>query len=148
MKVCIYALREMGTSEIRYVGQTEHPKERKWQHWYSGSIDSARKVENWIGQVKDRGGHIEMIGLQECEAHQASYWECYWIGFYSGFGAQLLNKGLPIGEYSRGIARNKQSAQDVDFWAAIQILPDNPMTPEEREEWRLDVVFTKDDYYD
>lgn len=95
-QVYIYALREKDTDEVRYVGQTRNLSSRLTSHLATGKIASVNRKDDWIGKTKARGGHIEMIVLEQCDPGYAVQRESYWLGYYMGAGHRLLNSDRPI----------------------------------------------------
>lgn len=55
LPVYIYVLREKGSPDVRYVGQTENPKRRRWEHLRGRKTSISR----WRADVYARGGEVE-----------------------------------------------------------------------------------------
>lgn len=63
----IYALRERGNDEIRYVGASVNPVVRLRSHLSNGS-SAAKAVSAWAKEVKKRRSEVELICLEEIPA--------------------------------------------------------------------------------
>lgn len=98
--VYIYALREDGSDDIRYVGQTVNPQERLQGHredFVKRSNDSNPK-RKWVTEVSKSGKAIVMDILEESNSDAASAREQHWIEHFSGLGCCLTNSiSAPVG---------------------------------------------------
>lgn len=64
----IYGLREVGSGEIRYVGRTNHPLEKRLrEHKWKARHNYPRRLCEWISAA----GEIEIIPLAECAPESA-----------------------------------------------------------------------------
>jgi hypothetical protein len=90
-RIYIYALRECGSDEVRYVGQTDSPETRFRSHKRDGDIDSRNFKSAWIGDVLARGSDIEMVHLEECSMDDSVERENLWIRHYRDAGHPLTN---------------------------------------------------------
>lgn len=90
--VYIYALRESGSDEVRYVGKTELPAERLRSHIVSGNVHSTHPKERWIGRAVKSGRTIEMEIIEECDELDWEERETYWIAHHIAQGESLTNK--------------------------------------------------------
>lgn len=91
--VYIYGLREIGTDDIRYVGQTIYPKERLSQHKGEADTSSTHPKKVWIGEVIASGGDIEICILEECAWDDTGDRERHWINYCRLQGSPLTNRG-------------------------------------------------------
>lgn len=90
--VYIYALKEKGRNEIRYVGQSVDPDMRLLQHLYGTDGLSAlnpRKV--WIETCRINQIEVEMVILEKCSVVDSTEREKYWIEHYESNGHALTN---------------------------------------------------------
>ncbi len=92
-EVYIYALAEVGSNEVRYVGQTVNPDGRLKAHLddlpQSDNDSNAKRA--WIRSIVGRGSEIVMSILEVCEVDTAVKSEQYWIDCYAGLGHSLTN---------------------------------------------------------
>jgi len=111
----IYALVEQGIPGIRYVGKTRQPLWRRFgDHVAKSSATDTRPVLRWIFEVCSRGGHVEILPLQENANWNID--EAAWIKRLTDEGADLLNielhsqkkSELMLQVYSRPGAREHQ----------------------------------------
>jgi hypothetical protein len=75
----IYALTEPITKIIRYVGASNQPQRRYWEHWSHGNIEKSRKG-HWIEALKTINRRPGLILLERVEPGED--WrirEAYWI---------------------------------------------------------------------
>lgn len=86
----IYELYEVGSDNIRYIGQTVNPKNRIKKH-----ICDSRKVNNhcrcWVNGIISRGGKIGIRVIEECEQDMMDFWEKHYISMYKCWGFNLTN---------------------------------------------------------
>lgn len=89
-KTCtIYGLREAGKKAVRYIGQTTYPLENRLKrHWAECGRTNKTARANWMRSVRDSGGDIEIIPLEENAEWNAA--EIRWIAEYRKTG-RLLN---------------------------------------------------------
>ncbi len=90
--IYIYGLREVDTSEYRYIGQTDDLSRRIIEHKTKKYRDYEK--ETWIEEVLARDSNIEIIMLDKCTKRDATTRERSLIRYYSGLGHRLLNKRL------------------------------------------------------
>lgn len=121
MKTCtVYGLREVGTEDIRYVGQTSYAlNNRLKRHWSEANNGNKTARSNWMRSVRDRGGEIESIPIEEnAEWNKA---EIRWIAEYRENGARLLNhtdggQGTTPGtKFSQERIKNCKEAQRKNY---------------------------------
>lgn len=86
----VYGLREIGSDEFRYVGQTRKDLETrlKW-HWYDANAGGRTKRANWMRSAQRRGVGIEVVALEENAEINAA--EVRWISELRASGERLLN---------------------------------------------------------
>jgi hypothetical protein len=88
--VTIYALTDPDSGEVRYVGQTKDVWKR-----YSGHLLMAKGSASKHGWFKDlqqrQRGPLLKILEEHIETHEAKAREEWWIKYYRGDGADLVN---------------------------------------------------------
>lgn len=89
-KCTVYGLRESGSEAIRYIGQTTYPLDHRLKrHWQEANKGNKTARSNWMRSVRDRGGEIEAVPLEQHAEWNAA--EIDWIAKYREDGASLLN---------------------------------------------------------
>lgn len=88
----IYTLSDPITQEVRYVGKTINPKQRKHNH-SNISRDKGTHKRNWINLLKKQGlkPNFEIIDQVE---NDWKFWEKYWIAQFKSWGFNLCNYTL------------------------------------------------------
>lgn len=95
---CIYALCEPGVDpndpatwigQIRYVGKTNNPKKRRWDHEQPHGANVHRV--NWIRTLRSRGQRPVLVILEECLMGAWREREVYWYGAMKARGERLIN---------------------------------------------------------
>lgn len=92
MVTYIYTLSHPLTGEVRYVGKTTNPKQRKSNH-SNRARDKGTHKRNWINSLKVQGLKplFEIID----EVHDDwKFWERYWIAQFKIWGFKLCNSAL------------------------------------------------------
>lgn len=86
----IYALKEIGADEYRYVGKSNKPKKRLYHH-----IRNSKKLktykQKWIQSVLKRSSNIEFVILEEVDVEKWGEREIYWIDRLKNEGYRLSN---------------------------------------------------------
>ena len=101
--IYIYALREMGTEAIRWVGQTSNLKRRLRAHRNAKhGVNNPEKVA-WVESVNR---NIEIIVIDEVSDAAADAREAHWIRQYRAAGCALLNI-KPGGKTCRGYTQTE-----------------------------------------
>lgn len=88
----IYALRDPGTNEIKYVGKSNNPESRAKNHYSEGV--NARKML-WMKDLKERGLRPELIILEQRPIDDFRQAESSWIHFFLDLGCNLVNAIYP-----------------------------------------------------
>lgn len=118
--VYIYTLSDPRTNEVRYVGKTNNPEQRRKAHGVLSREVKSRK-KNWIRQLKslDLRPVFEIIDeVPESEWHK---WERYWIQQFIVWGFRLTNHtaggdGLTIGNQTSFIAgQGRKAVVELDL---------------------------------
>jgi hypothetical protein len=96
MEGFIYSLSDPRNDEIRYVGQTTYPLEKRYKEHIRNAKYSKTKnhsVYRWINELIDVG-LLPMISLLDtCEIESLNDKEIYWIGKYFGKNLTNMTKG-------------------------------------------------------
>jgi hypothetical protein len=90
--VYIYGLHEEGSEEIRYVGQTKHPRERLNNHISGGEGIDSNPKRQWLTDCISRNAQVHMEILETCASDIAVEREQHWIDYYGEKGHALTNK--------------------------------------------------------
>lgn len=85
----IYGLTHPETGELRYIGWTQNPLQRRLKaHWNSVSSGSQDPVHKWMRKLKSGGLKPVAVILEEVESIDR---EIHWIRVKRAEGARLLN---------------------------------------------------------
>lgn len=84
----IYGLNDPETGECRYVGKSNNPKKRRWDHV---SSNANYHSVNWIKSLKARGLKPLLEILQEVPFDDWKIWERVWIKASRLIGMKLTN---------------------------------------------------------
>lgn len=89
MQIFIYTLSHPITNEVKYVGKTVNPKQRKHNHSNSAR-DKGTYKRNWINYLKAQNlrPKFEIIDIIE---EDWKFWERYWILQLKTWGYKLCN---------------------------------------------------------
>lgn len=98
--IYIYTLSDPKTSEIRYVGKTTNPKQRRHNH-SNKARDQGTHKRNWIESLR-RQGLKPIFEIIDVVIDNWQFWEQYWIQQCKAWGFKLTNHtiggdGLSIG---------------------------------------------------
>lgn len=90
--IYIYVLRDPFTNSIRYVGQTRHPKKRRWEHIQNSRTGLNEKCL-WIsGLLID--GHRPCIEIVDAvPENEWIFWEREYVKYFKIMGCKLTNAG-------------------------------------------------------
>jgi hypothetical protein len=95
--IFIYVLIDPRTLEVRYVGQTNNPKERLRAHISPHVyMRHNNKKAIWTEELKASGHKPVMQVLFTCQAHDANLWEHHFIKTFKSCG--LLNSAEVVKE--------------------------------------------------
>ncbi len=97
----IYVLKCPTTSEVRYVGKANNPKER-YHHHLSVANDKGTHKRNWINSLRQKSLKPVFKIIKEVQIDEWKYWEKYFIKYYRDKGCKLVNmmgggEGLSFG---------------------------------------------------
>lgn len=120
-KIYIYALRKMGDSEVRYIGQTNNPQYRLSAH--KGRRNDTSQKARWIKSVLSIGGSISMEIIEECDPRSSTASENYWINHYRAQGYRLTN-GSAAGAPAKAFYHQGSKGQGKTGQVSISIIGD------------------------
>lgn len=87
----IYALRAVGSAEVRYIGRTSKPLAwRLHKHRLNAANNYPPLISGWINE----GAEIEIVALAECEQDQACAVERQMVEAFNALGHRLTNSHL------------------------------------------------------
>jgi group I intron endonuclease len=86
----IYGLIDPRINELRYIGKSNEPERRLWDHLHTN--DKTHKT-NWFGNLKQDGFKPELVVLEEIYEHLWQDAEIWWIAYMKALGANLTNHG-------------------------------------------------------
>ncbi len=92
MKTYIYTLSHPITNEVRYVGKTVNPKQRKHNH-SNIARDKGTHKRNWINLLKTQKLRPLFEIIDEVDSDW-KFWEKYWISQFKVWGFTLCNHTL------------------------------------------------------
>lgn len=75
----IYGLKDPITQKIRYVGKTNFPEKRAYEHHQEKRLKTNTHKNNWIKNLIRKGLKAELIILESCDESNWSEREKYWI---------------------------------------------------------------------
>lgn len=87
----IYALTDPDTGDVRYVGKTNDLAGRLRRHILPSALAKRCRRTNWLNWLLKAGKMPCITLLEEVSQDRWKERECYWIAFYRGIGAQLVN---------------------------------------------------------
>lgn len=86
----IYALCEPDSDTIRYVGKSDNPKRRFWDH-LATSTRATTHLGNWLRLLKGTGKLPLLEVLDEVPRPQWKFWEREYIRVFRAIGINLVN---------------------------------------------------------
>ena len=88
----IYGLYEVGKEDdIRYVGKSDNPKKRFYNHTRQMKYEKNKYKNNWINSVYNRNSKIEMVILEIVDYNIWQEKEIHWISEMKKNGNKLTN---------------------------------------------------------
>lgn len=94
----IYVLREAGSNEVRYVGQSQNPIRRFWSYTNGSDIKHLRDAnprKKWLSYVYANGIGLEMEVIEEAGLSIIVQRETHWIAHWLSLGHRLTNVSQP-----------------------------------------------------
>jgi hypothetical protein len=86
----IYTLSDPRTNEVRYVGKTNNPVQRRSAHGVL-TREVKSKKKSWIKKLKSLGLKPVFEIIEEVEESEWKFWEKYWIEQFRVWGFRLTN---------------------------------------------------------
>lgn len=86
----IYTLSDPRTHQVRYVGKTNNPDQRRKAHGVLTREVKSRK-KNWVKQLRKLGLKPLFEIVDEVQEKDWKYWEKYWISQFKAWGFILVN---------------------------------------------------------
>jgi len=87
----IYALIDPESREVHYIGKADDMKARLRNHLHKSALEIRCRRTSWIKGLLKQGKKPLMVMLEEVGQEHWKQRECYWIAFYRGIGAHLMN---------------------------------------------------------
>ncbi|MGD8501166.1 MAG: GIY-YIG nuclease family protein [Phycisphaerales bacterium] len=115
-KTFIYALKDPRNSDIRYVGKSNYPERRFWQHLNMGQ--NVTKTA-WIDELAALGLKPELVILEEVDTAAWQDTERRWIAKGRQEGWPLTN----VSDGGEGLTTGKARGKQFDFFIPY-VLPD------------------------
>lgn len=147
----IYALKEKGTETIRYVGKSNDPYKRLYQHIKNYEKLKGRKSK-WINSVIKNGKEIEIIILDKVDISDWQEREIYWIKYYEsdkltnaangGIGGAAIIYKEDFSVIKKWVQNNLPNISSVKKWYKYikennlpNFIPSNPKDVYEKRGW-------------
>lgn len=108
----IYGLCDPITQQLRYVGKSNNPEIRKYEHISSRFLKSKTHKNHWIKGLMDRGERPELFVIEEVALDGWQEKEQFWIAYFKYIGANLTNSTVG-GEGDCGIDGRKKQAESL-----------------------------------
>jgi DNA-directed RNA polymerase specialized sigma24 family protein len=129
--VCIYALIDPRTDEVRYVGKTVNLQERMWNHCAPKRLARSKAwKDRWIAQLIAVGLHPRVLVLEEADPDDWEAVEQRWIRYYRESGARLTNV-TDGGEGLHGLKRGPMPEAQRELLRQAKL--GRKLSPETRE---------------
>lgn len=88
----IYTLStEEEPNNIRYVGKTDNPKDRRERHTQPYYLNEGTYKANWLKSEIKKGNTPILNVIDEVPYKEWEYWESYWIEQFIAWGFKLTN---------------------------------------------------------
>ena len=88
-RTTVYGLREVGTDEVRYIGQTNQPLKHRLRAHRNDVRNMALPKTQWIKQLRNSGSSVEIVELEKDAVYNLS--ETQHILSHQSRGHRLLN---------------------------------------------------------
>lgn len=103
----IYTLTDPITNEVRYVGKSQNPKKRLYEHIGESKRKCNTEKHFWINYLLSKGYKPVIDVVEECDNSEAEFFEIFYISLFKSWGFNLTNK--TIGGLSECMRNNKYS---------------------------------------
>jgi hypothetical protein len=87
----IYVLTDPNTGLVRYVGKTDYPEKRYRNHIHNSALAIKSHRTRWLKSLIEAGKKPLMIVIEQTSQEMWKQRECWWIAYYRGLGASLVN---------------------------------------------------------
>ena len=87
----IYALLDPRDGTLRYVGKSNNPTVRRYEHVCASQLFAKTHRNNWIKSLLENGHKPEMVVLEEVPSSEWKTSESWWIEYWKFLGANLVN---------------------------------------------------------
>lgn len=93
VRIYFYALKDPFTNEIRYIGQTINPDNRRRNHLYEAKKNNRTHKERWIIQLLRKNAMFifDILWEEIMTSDEANSFETYMIAYYKEIGCNLTN---------------------------------------------------------
>ncbi len=109
----IYTLSDPITNQVRYIGKTCQPLEKRLNEHIYESKRSRRKSTNWVKSLINKKLLPIIEPLEECDCESACEIESYWIYQFTTWGFNLLNHSFGgEGGYRRETDKQKEDRKN------------------------------------
>ena len=92
MKTFIYTLTDPRTNQIRYVGKSNNPQKRYYEH--CNKLKRKTYKNNWINELKKCNHKPILEIIDEVPINEWIFWETYWISQIKAWGFILTNNTI------------------------------------------------------
>jgi hypothetical protein len=107
MKTFIYALKDPNTNKIRYVGKSNNPIKRLYDHIHSCHLTHTHK-NNWLQSLLRENKKPTVEILEEVNSSEWQFYEKYWIHKLKNQGEKLTN----IDEGGNGLEKHSFNTKE------------------------------------
>jgi hypothetical protein len=90
----IYGLCDPTTEQLRYVGMSKHPTERRYQHVCASHLTKSCHKNHWIKSLLSKGLRPEVFVIEEVPSSRWQEAERFWIAYFRSIGANLTNSTI------------------------------------------------------
>lgn len=87
----IYTLIDPNTNEIRYIGKSNTPRKRLYDHINECNTNKKSHKISWIKTLLDKGKRPTIEIIDEIYTTEWEFWEQYWISQFKTWGFNLTN---------------------------------------------------------
>jgi hypothetical protein len=90
----IYALADPRDGYVKYIGKTNNPKVRLWDHEKGGRLYNKTIKERWINKLQRLGLSPLLFIVDEVPESEWEFWEQHYISLFRSWGFKLTNLTL------------------------------------------------------
>ena len=107
MNTFIYTLTDPFTNEIRYVGKSNDPKKRLYDHIRCCHLTNTHK-NNWVKSILEKSGKPLLNIIDKVPKNNWQLWETYWISKLKEEGHNLTN----ISDGGNGMSEHRYNTKE------------------------------------